>query len=108
MEEKTEYELIADHITPKALGGSDELSNVQLLCKLCNQKKTIEDVRRIMIIRRKNLPKKHRTNLTINPVLLEGIEKMGINVSQFVEQKLMESFRVCPFCKSNLSNMEEK
>lgn len=32
-----------DHITPKAAGGSDDMSNLQSLCRKCHDRKTIED-----------------------------------------------------------------
>ncbi|WP_444942725.1 HNH endonuclease [Microbulbifer sp. ZKSA006] len=32
-----------DHITPKSQGGTDELSNLQLLCKPCHQRKTAQE-----------------------------------------------------------------
>jgi 5-methylcytosine-specific restriction enzyme A len=35
----TEAELNIDHITALAKGGSDDLSNLQVLCRQCNQKK---------------------------------------------------------------------
>lgn len=36
-----------DHIKPRALGGSSELSNIQLLCANCHQDKTFEDMKKI-------------------------------------------------------------
>lgn len=37
-------EFIADHIIPIALGGDEfDLDNVQLLCEVCNKKKTAKD-----------------------------------------------------------------
>lgn len=36
-----------DHIQPKALGGSDELTNLQSLCIPCHKKKTAKDIARI-------------------------------------------------------------
>lgn len=32
-----------DHITPKARGGKDELSNTQAICKPCHQAKTLQE-----------------------------------------------------------------
>ena len=34
-----------DHILPKSLGGSNDPSNIQLLCANCHQDKTTEDIR---------------------------------------------------------------
>ncbi|MEZ0393218.1 MAG: HNH endonuclease [Pseudobdellovibrionaceae bacterium] len=36
------YALEVDHIQPKALGGSDEASNLRLLCRACNQRAAID------------------------------------------------------------------
>lgn len=32
-----------DHITPKALGGSDSFDNLEVLCRECHQKKTAQE-----------------------------------------------------------------
>ncbi len=32
-----------DHITPKAKGGTDELTNLQSICAPCHEAKTLED-----------------------------------------------------------------
>jgi 5-methylcytosine-specific restriction enzyme A len=32
-----------DHITPKALGGTDELGNLQALCRPCHREKTAQE-----------------------------------------------------------------
>jgi 5-methylcytosine-specific restriction protein A len=32
-----------DHIVPKAKGGTDELDNLQSLCRTCHEKKTLEE-----------------------------------------------------------------
>lgn len=37
---------ICDHVTPKAEGGSDELSNLQTLCKTCSDRKTADEAAR--------------------------------------------------------------
>jgi 5-methylcytosine-specific restriction endonuclease McrA len=34
-----DVQMTKDHILPKSLGGTDELSNFQTLCSICNQKK---------------------------------------------------------------------
>lgn len=36
--------LTRDHIVPKCQGGGNELSNLQVLCELCNNQKSKEDV----------------------------------------------------------------
>ena len=36
-----EVMLTKDHIYPKALGGTDDIDNLQVLCILCNEKKEI-------------------------------------------------------------------
>jgi hypothetical protein len=36
------YALEMDHITPRALGGSNKLKNLRLLCRSCNQRAAIE------------------------------------------------------------------
>ena len=38
-----EEDLQVDHIIPTYMGGSDELHNVQTLCKSCHRKKTSKD-----------------------------------------------------------------
>jgi 5-methylcytosine-specific restriction endonuclease McrA len=45
-------QLDADHIVAVALGGTDELSNLQTLCKRCHRKKTNEDLQQIVARRR--------------------------------------------------------
>ena len=41
-----------DHILPLALGGTDDWTNLQALCKPCHGTKTREDLRRIRKVRR--------------------------------------------------------
>jgi 5-methylcytosine-specific restriction protein A len=36
-----------DHILPAELGGTNELANLQILCRVCHAEKTAQDVRRI-------------------------------------------------------------
>ena len=36
---KTKEELTIDHIYPVSLGGNDDMSNLQILCRSCNSKK---------------------------------------------------------------------
>lgn len=63
-EKKEESELIADHITPVALGGDEwDLSNVQTLCKECDKKKTSKDLKEIAKLRRKEKILKHHKPL---------------------------------------------
>ncbi len=46
-------DFIADHVVPIALGGAEfDLDNVQLLCEVCNRKKTKKDKARIANMRR--------------------------------------------------------
>ena len=67
-------ELEIEHMIPKKLGGSDNLRNCQLACKICNQVKgTMTDIQ----FRQKHakyLPQTERTpaNPPINPNLLRG------------------------------------
>lgn len=39
---KSTYALEIDHLVPKAVGGSNELGNLRVLCKQCNQRAAIE------------------------------------------------------------------
>ena len=32
-----------DHIVPKALGGSDDMDNLQTLCRACHKQKTVAE-----------------------------------------------------------------
>lgn len=36
------YALQIEHDFPKALGGTDELENLKLLCRSCNQRRAVE------------------------------------------------------------------
>lgn len=51
--------MTADHILPRALGGADALSNLQLMCYKCNMKKgmmpTPEEMERIIANRAKHI-----------------------------------------------------
>lgn len=51
--------LTADHVLPRALGGADALSNLQLMCCKCNHKKgielTLEEIERIIQNRRAHI-----------------------------------------------------
>jgi hypothetical protein len=38
----SEYALEIDHVQPKALGGSNDLENLRLLCRCCNQRSAIQ------------------------------------------------------------------
>jgi 5-methylcytosine-specific restriction protein A len=44
--------VVVDHIVPRALGGSEDETNLQPLCRECNRLKTIADVQRIFATRR--------------------------------------------------------
>ena len=48
-----------DHITPKGLGGTDDTSNLQLLCKKCHNKKTEQDLKDIIKHRHKLKKQNH-------------------------------------------------
>ncbi len=39
---KSTFALEVDHKKPKAMGGSDDLANLRLLCRTCNQRQAIE------------------------------------------------------------------
>jgi 5-methylcytosine-specific restriction protein A len=39
--------LQCDHITPRAVGGTDDPLNLQILCKKCHKQKTKEDVEKM-------------------------------------------------------------
>ena len=48
-----DIKLVADHITPIALGGSEwDLDNIQTLCEDCNKVKTREDAKKIAKLRK--------------------------------------------------------
>lgn len=36
-----------DHVTPVALGGSNDIENIQILCFACHAQKTADDIERI-------------------------------------------------------------
>jgi hypothetical protein len=43
-----------DHIRARALGGADNLSNLQVMCAPCNSKKSIEEGRQVRLLREKS------------------------------------------------------
>lgn len=47
-----------DHVHPRALGGSEADSNLQLLCRTCHAAKTRKDIRDIAKERRRGVGKK--------------------------------------------------
>lgn len=49
-----------DHITPKALGGTDAETNLQPLCAPCHRAKTAEDNRRMRIDASHHVPRPRR------------------------------------------------
>ncbi len=62
-----------DHIKPLALGGKDNLSNLQALCANCHQLKTREDKK--LIAMKKKGSNKTNSNYFINP--LTGKKERG-------------------------------
>jgi len=51
-----------DHIIPVALGGTNEISNLQTLCSRCHREKTNKDVEKIAKVKKE---KKFRTRFKI-------------------------------------------
>lgn len=59
------FELIADHIKPIALGGDEsDINNIQTLCKECNKIKTSNDMKEIAKLR--VIEKKQEGNQLLN------------------------------------------
>lgn len=50
--EKCLKELTLDHIIPRALGGADDLTNWQILCKKCHRVKTSKDIHDIHVAKK--------------------------------------------------------
>lgn len=64
--------MVDDHIIPRELGGSDELTNRHFLCVSCDKKKTANDQRRIAKTRRQR-----RAHLGQKPRLGPRIRSAG-------------------------------
>ena len=60
--EKRLMELTLDHVVPLALGGADDLTNWQILCKKCHNEKTSKDIHDIHMA--KKMQKEHELCLS--------------------------------------------
>lgn len=56
----------ADHVIPLAIGGDDDLANIQILCPECNREKTSADLKMIAKCRRKRRKHdKHKARMRV-------------------------------------------
>lgn len=65
-----ETDAIADHILPLAEGGDHNVSNLQILCSVCNTEKTRADLSKIVLRRARGKSEAHRAkNSTLDAFL---------------------------------------